>query len=406
MIQKASNPFQPAPGASPPELVGRSSELAAIWDATERAKSGSVPTPLVFTGLRGIGKTVLLTRLIDSAGAHAVPIRLEVESEVPLSDVVQDAIARLLPTLRSVPKKLLAAVDAALRLVPKLNYELPNELGALSLEAPADDRAPHLPLRTAIESLNAAVSSIGRFLVITIDEIHDADIASLRTIAAGVHQSAASGNPILLACAGLPQTVEVIAKLRTYAHRWDRFELDLLRGPEVAQAIRLPIERNGATIDRAALDLLIEQCAGYPFFVQKYASAAWTAHRGRSITLADVERVVPGVRAGIEKAFYRDAFDDLSPRERMLVIALADLGPGAHELRAVSGALGVGSMALGSIRTRLIKKGVVFAPRAGYLQFRIPLAERYVADHREAYETPDVIAYRKAFRRDGDTHER
>ena len=246
MIQKASNPFQPAPGASPPELVGRSSELAAIWDATERAKSGSVPTPLVFTGLRGIGKTVLLTRLIDSAGAHAVPIRLEVESEVPLSDVVQDAIARLLPTLRSVPKKLLAAVDAALRLVPKLNYELPNELGALSLEAPADDRAPHLPLRTAIESLNAAVSSIGRFLVITIDEIHDADIASLRTIAAGVHQSAASGNPILLACAGLPQTVEVIAKLRTYAHRWDRFELDLLRGPEVAQAIRLPIERNGA----------------------------------------------------------------------------------------------------------------------------------------------------------------
>jgi hypothetical protein len=63
----------------------------------------------------------------------------------------------------------------------------------------------------------------------------------------------------------------------------------------------------------------------------------------------------------------------------------------------VSGALGVASEALGSIRTRLIKKGVVFAPRAGYLQFRIPLAERYIADHRATYETPAVIAYREAF---------
>jgi hypothetical protein len=399
MPRQTRNPFQPAPGADPPELVGRSAELASIWDATERAKSGSVPTPLVFTGLRGIGKTVLLNRLVDLGGPRAVVLRLEVESEVPLASVVQDAIARLLPTLVSVPKRVLKAVDAALRLLPKLNYEFPHEMGAVSLEAPSDEQPFALPLRAAIESLNTAVGGADKFLVITIDEIHDADIASLRTIAAAVHQSAASSNPILMACAGLPQTSDVIAKLRTYAHRWDSYELDLLRGPEVAQAIRLPIERSDATIEVPALDLLVEQSAGYPFFVQKYASAAWTEHHGRSITLGDVQRAIPGVRAGIEKMFYREPLENLSPRERMVVLALAELGPGAHELRAISASLGVGSMALGSIRTRLIQKGVIFAPRSGYLQFRIPLAERYIVDNRKTYETPEVVDYRATFRR-------
>jgi hypothetical protein len=336
--------------------------------------------------------------LIESAGPKAVVLRLEVESGVTLAAIAQQGIERLLPTLQSVPKKLLTGIDAALRLVPKINFELPNEMGALSLEAPTDDTSPILPLRSAIDSLNTALTSIGKFLVITIDEVHDADIASLHTIATAVHQSAQGDSPILLAWAGLPHTAQLITRLPTYVHRWENYELDLLRGPEVAQAIRLPLERNGVTIEQAALDRLIDESAGYPYFVQRYASAAWTAHRGRSITLGDVEGIVPGVRTLIEKLFYRDPLENLSPRERMFAIALAELGPGAHELRAIASALGVGSMALGSTRTQLIKKGVIFSPRAAYLQFRIPLAERYIIDHRLDYENADVIEYRKSIR--------
>jgi hypothetical protein len=395
----SQNPFQPAPGASPPELVGRAAELSSILDATERAKSGSVPTPIVFMGLRGIGKTVLLNRLIESAGPKAAVLRLEVESDVPLATVVQDGIARLLPALESAPKRFLSALDAALRQLPKLEYGLPHEMGSFSLEPPAEETPRLMPLRAALLALNDAVSGTGRFLVMTIDEIHDVDIASLRTVSAVAHQSAGTRAPILLACAGLPHTVQIVQKLRTYAHRWEQYELDLLRRAEVVQAIRMPIERAGDHIDTAALDLLAERSAGYPFFVQKYASAAWNAHHGGRITMADVERILPGVQASIDKTFYRDALENLSPRERMFVIALSELGPGSHELRAVSSRLGVGSMALGSIRTQLIKKNVVFSPRSGAIQFRIPLAERYIADHRDDYETADVIAYRAQFHR-------
>ena len=391
------NPFQPAPGASPPELVGRAGELASIADAAQRIKSGSTPTPIVFTGLRGIGKTVLLNRLIESAGPKAVVLRLEVEPGVQLSSIVQEVITSVLPTLASAPKRIALRLDAVLRTIPKIQYELAGEMGALSVTAPEEDQPRLLPIRTAIATLNEAVAAIDKFLVITIDEIHDVDIASLRTIAAAVHQSAGIGTPILFACAGLPQTSEVIQRLRTYAHRWDQYELDFLRRAEVAQAIRLPIERAGSTIATEALDLLIENSAGYPYFVQKYASAAWSVHHHHRITLHDVESIVPGVRDGIEKQFYRRSLEGLSPRERMVVIVLAELGAGAHELRAVAGSLSVTSTALGSIRTQLIKKGIIFSPRAGTVQFRIPLAERYVIDHRDEYETQDVIEYRSNF---------
>jgi hypothetical protein len=388
------NPFQPAPGASPPELVGRDAEVSSILDATDRIKSGSAPTPIVFTGLRGIGKTVLLNRLIELAGPKAVVLKLEVESDVSLDAVMQDAAARLMPALRSVPRRLLSSLDAALRQLPKLEYGLPHELGSLSVTAPPDEETRHLPLRAALSSLNDAIAAVNRFLVITIDEIHDVDVASLRTVAAVVHQSAGTSTPILLSCAGLPQTSEIIKRLRTYAHRWEHYALDLLTRAEAAQAIRLPIERAGAFIEIAALDFLVRESAGYPFFVQKYASAAWNVQKNGRIRAVNVESVLPGVRASIEKTFYGDAFDDLSPRERVFALALAELGPGAHELRSVAERLGTSSPALGSIRTRLIKKNVVFVPRAGALAFRIPLAERYLIDHRDEYETADVVAYR------------
>ena len=55
--------------------------------------------------------------------------------------------------------------------------------------------------------------------------------------------------------------------------------------------------------------------------------------------------------------------------------------PGAHELGAVSEALGVRSSGISSIRTNLIRKGIVFSPSAGTIAFRIPLADRYIRSH-------------------------
>lgn len=129
-------------------------------------------------------------------------------------------------------------------------------------------------------------------------------------------------------------------------------------------------------------------------FVQKYASTVWNRHRGKKITLADIDAALPGVRAMVEKTYYADEFRDLSPRERLFCKILAAQGPGAHQLGRISEGLGVKSSAISSIRGNLIRKGIVFSPSSGMIAFRMPLADRYVRDHASFFFDSAVEAYR------------
>ena len=151
-------------------------------------------------------------------------------------------------------------------------------------------------------------------------------------------------------------------------------------------AIAIPARERGVTIDPQALDRLAAESAGYPFFVQEYASAAWLAHRGNTITAADVEGVIPGVRRILEDDFYDSRFRRLTPRECAYVLALAELGPGAHTSREIAERFGTTSETLSSIRNQLVKKDVLYSPVSGMAEFRIPLTERYVLEHKPELE--------------------
>jgi hypothetical protein len=390
---KPPNPFQPAPGADPPLLVGRSSEEASIQDACARVARGSAPTPLAFLGLRGLGKTVLLNEIRARTG-DGVHLQVEVETGVSLAVSMRQAVTSLQGAVDPLPKRLGKALLETLRSIPMPSFELPHDLGAVTLEAPPmPESAGDLPLGQALQILNDAVFAANTYLVVTVDEVHDADVAGLRSLVARVHQSAGSRAPILFACAGLPETANTLRELRTYVKRWDRFELDFLTRAETAAAIRIPIERAGRSIADAALEAVVVEAAGYPAFIQRYASAVWNEHEGESITVEDVSRTIPAVRSTLEKLFYQEDFAGLSARERLFCKVLADLGPGGHNLRAVSGALGVASAAISSIRTNLIRKGVVFSPSSGTVAFRLPLADRYVRKNEAFFFDAGVQQY-------------
>lgn len=386
---RQANPFQPAPGATPPLLVGRAAELASIRDACDRVARDSAPTPIAFVGLRGLGKTVLLN-VVREHTRDGVHLHVEIEPGISLASSVRSALDTLLASVTPAVKRVAKAIESALRYLPMPSFELPGRVGAITLTTPAEQTEPEhrQPLSQAIQALNDAVASAHKYLVITVDEVQDVDVVGFRSLVACVHRSAGSRRPILLACAGLPETHETFRKLRTYAKRWDRFDLGFLSRAETIEAIRTPIREAGASIEDAAIDVLADESAGYPFFVQKYASAAWNHHRGTKILLSDVQAIVPDVRALVERLFYADELDRLSPRERAFCKALADLGEGPHALGEIAAAFGVPSSAISSIRSTLIKKGVVFVPSSGMLEFRMPLADRYVREHASLFLSP------------------
>jgi hypothetical protein len=377
------NPYRPAPGSQPPLLVGRDPQLSAGRNAIALTQSGGAAQPIIFTGLRGMGKTVLLRRCASEAERQgALVLRGEAGEDLPLAQAVRRSLARAQRELRDVPAKLRDALDVALAAIPEPRFILPNDAGAVSL-APRQRDEPHRPLADALDDLNRAAWAHDRFLVIAIDEIQDTDPRELRPVVTLVHESSGTQTPILLLGAGLPSAPSHLLKARTYTERWRYFELGLLSPQDSAQAIALPAKDRGVTFTAQALESLVDATAGYPFFIQEYAANVWVARSSDTISLDDVRRIVPGVRLSLEQSYYENRIRTVTPRELRYVLALADLGPGVHPVGEVAAALDSTSEELSSIRNQLIRKDVVFAPGAGLLEFRMPLTDRYVISHRD-----------------------
>jgi hypothetical protein len=396
-----SNPFSPAPGALPARIVGREPELSAIREAIRRAESGSPPVPLVFLGQRGMGKTVLLRELRDLGARRALAVPLEVVKGESLAGALREKLDDLVASVETLPARVGHALEKTLRSLPTLSYELPHEGGSISLGRPDEDpvAGQREPLAAMVRALMVAARAAKRYIVFTLDEIQDVDVRSMGTLVRCVHESAQSDSPILLACAGLSESHAVLEKLRTYVQRWNSFDLRLLTESETIEAIREPIVAAATAIGEPALELLVREAAGYPFYIQAYGSAVWEQHRGSKITLADVQAALPPVRLRNEAAFYVRPLARISPRETAFALALADFGPGSHEVGAVARALGLAAPDVSSMRATLVRKGIVAVPVPGRVEFRIPFTDRYLRDHQDEYETPDVRAYRQRIAR-------
>src|ERR1700722_9175567 len=90
-----TNPYAPGAGTPPPELAGRDNAIEQAAVALDRIRDGLAARSLIFYGLRGVGKTVLLNRIrVDAEARGMVPISMEAPEERSLP-------ALLAPSLRA-----------------------------------------------------------------------------------------------------------------------------------------------------------------------------------------------------------------------------------------------------------------------------------------------------------------
>lgn len=380
----AGNPFRPAPGSTPPALVGRDEESSAVRHAIDLSRNGAAGQPVVFVGLRGMGKTALLRRCLTEAFAGgAITVYAEASANEPLSVTLRQGLERARRQSASLPQKVRSGLEKVIEALPSASFELPHDMGAISLRGKQQENTDFV---SALDDLNDATRRHGQHLVFAIDEIQDAPVDGLRDLIRFVHATASTDSPVYFLGAGLPSSREHLHKVRTYTERWRYFRLELLTSEETREAIAIPARERGVEISAAALDRLAEESAGYPFFVQEFGSAIWNAHHGNAITTDDVERAIPSVRHILDNDFYDARFRRLTPRECSYVLAMAELGPGPHTVGEIADRFGTTSAVLSSIRNQLLKKDVVYSPFAGMVEFRIPLTERYIRQHRAELE--------------------
>jgi hypothetical protein len=117
---------------------------------------------------------------------------------------------------------------------------------------------------------------------------------------------------------------------------------------------------------------------GYPYFVQEWGYQVWNLAASSPIAGQVVRDATPAVIRRLDQNFFRVRFDRLTPSEKNFLRAMAALGPGAQRTGDIANKLGVKVTSLGPVRSKLIKKGMIYSPAHGDMQFTVPLFDEFM----------------------------
>ena len=380
------NPFAPGAGTPPPELAGRDQLRETIRVALERVRRGLPSKSVLMVGLRGVGKTVLLDRMRDDAEATGLQtLRVEAPENRSLP-------ALLAPQLRLALLRLSRnenAKDLAIRALKglagfaralKVKYN-DIEVGFDQDPEPglADNGDLEHDLQALLEVVGDAANRAGTAMVLFVDEMQYVEEEQLAALITALHRTAQRRLPVVLVGAGLPQLRGQMGRARSYAERlFDFPEVGPLPAEAARIAIAKPAREQGVEVTDEALESILSQTRGYPYFLQEWGKHAWDTAQASPITRDDVDRASDEAIAALDESFFRVRFDRLTPAEKRYVRAMAELGPGPHRSGDIADELGRKVTSLGPTRNQLIAKGMIWSPSHGDTAFTVPLFDEFM----------------------------
>jgi len=380
------NPYAPGAGTPPPELAGRDALLESVRIAIERARRGLPAKSVLMVGLRGVGKTVLLDRMRDeaeAAGVHTVRIEAPERRSLPalLAPQLRQALLRLSRNeqARDLAQRALRALAGFVGAL-KVKYE-DIEVGLDFDPEPglADNGDLEHDLQALLETVGAAAAQAGTALVMFVDELQYVKEDELAALITALHRCAQRRLPVALVGAGLPQLRGQMGEAKSYAERlFDFPEVGPLSPEAATLAIAKPALDQGVAFEAAAVDRIVAETRGYPYFLQEWGKHAWDAAAASPITLDDVRAASASALAALDESFFRVRFDRLTPTEKRYLRAMADLGPGPHRSGDIADRLGRKVTSLAPTRNQLIAKGMIWSPSHGDTAFTVPLFDAFM----------------------------
>ena len=381
-----SNPYAPGAGTPPAELAGRDNLRQSARIAAERVRAGRPAKSLLLIGLRGVGKTVLLDRMrqdAEAAGLYTLRVEAPEGRSLPaiLAPQLRQALLRLSRVAQAgeLGRRALRALAGFARAL-KIKYD-DIEVGLDFEPEPglADNGDLEHDLQALLEAAGEAARGAETALILYIDELQYVEEAQLAALVTALHRVAQRQLPVMMVGAGLPQLPGRMGRAKSYAERLFDFprigELD----PDAARdAIAVPAAKQDVAFDDAALDRIVEETHGYPYFLQEWGKHVWDVAPRSPITLDDVENASVVAIAALDESFFRVRFDRLTPAEKRYLRAMAELGAGPHRSGDIATELNRKVTALGPTRNQLISKGMIWRPNHGDTAFTVPMFEQFM----------------------------
>ena len=395
------NPYAPGAGQRPPELAGRDRELKQFAVTLERVAAGRPDRSMVLSGLRGVGKTVLLNSLRSLAvqrawGTGKIEARPDQSLRLPLAQAVHAAIREVshrhrdpdrVDEVTGVLKSFALRTELKDRKAgPRQNRWQP-PIDVVATTGRADSGDLELDLIELFTDVAALAGDLGVGIALFIDEMQDIPGPELGALCGACHEISQQGAPLIIVGAGLPHLPVALAASKSYAERLFRYVVvDRLPREMAERAWTLPAATEDVTYRPDALDELYRLTDGYPYFVQAYGKVTWDVAVDTPIRAEDVQAAAPEAESELAVGFFGARYDRATPAERDYMVTMADLGEGTDDL-AVSTAdiaklLNRRPQSLSPARDGLIKKGLVFSGERGTVAFTVPHFGKFLRSQR------------------------
>jgi hypothetical protein len=380
------NPYSPGAGAPPPELVGRDAILMKAEILLGRIKNSRPEKSFLMTGLRGVGKTVLLAEIQKKAEKSGYKtIFVEAHEDKSLGSLLAPYLRTLLYSLdrmAGIGNKAKRALSVLRGFIGTLKIAYGDISIGLDIEpelGSADSGDIEIDLPQLLVAVGEAALDSDCAVAILVDEIQYLSKKELGALIMAMHKLQQRQLPVLLIGAGLPVLPQLAGESKSYAERlFDFPNIGKLSKVDAYKALRDPALDAGIDFEEKALEKIYEMTCGYPYFLQEWGYKTWNKAESSPITYMTVNLATQEVIEQLDNNFFRVRFDRLTPGERIFLRTMAELGEGPYKAGDIADKCHVKVSTLSTTRANLIKKGMIFSPSYGYIAFTVPLFDQFM----------------------------
>jgi hypothetical protein len=384
------NPYAPGAGQRPPELTGRDREIQQFEVVLERVARARPERSTVLTGLRGVGKTVLLNTFRSMAiqrlwGTGKIEARPDQSVRRPIAGALHMAVRELAPRHRAPDR-----IDYFLGVLKSFALRDPSApkgstvttqfgIDVPAVRGRADSGDLEVDLTELFREAASVAADLGVGIALFVDEMQDVPGPDVSALCAACHELSQTGGPLIVVGAGLPHLPSVLSASKSYSERLFRYtRIDRLDREAADLALMAPADREDVSFAPDALDALYKAADGYPYFVQAYGKVTWDVAAGSPITAADVAVAEPEAEEELAVGFFGSRYERATPAEREYMRAMAVISDDPVPTSEVADELGRKPSSLSPARDGLIKKGLIYSSERGLIAFTVPHFGKYL----------------------------
>lgn len=375
------NPYTPGSGRVPSFLAGRDT---VIEEARRHIMSTQAKYPersIVYYGLRGVGKTVLLNTIegiADDLGVLYEHIEIK-ENNSFLKDI--SISSQKLLNQMSLKEAAKDKLNKALNAIKQLKITINPQDSALSAELSDTYISDSLSsdITELFVSLGKVALDTNNTICLFIDEIQYIEDEQLEALLMALHRVNQLRLPILFFCAGLPKILKTFGDIKSYSERLFQYiQIDSLKQEDAVNAIVQPAKAFGVTYIEDAIAEILSATKCYPYFIQELCSTIWNVHDKDIVQSQNVLSSMPYYLESLDKSFFQIRFERCTELEKEFMYSMVRCGELPCTMANVAEIMGRSVKSISPTRGQLINKGLIYATGYGEIDFTVPQFDEFL----------------------------